>query len=271
MLTLEILEDRSLPNVSFSFHYPLSGNFFDQNKRAILSNVAGIFSEKLTKNVEINIYPIQTTLPENESAQAGLNGTLKFSNQFNWHTTGEIEYDQIDFESVVTHEFMHILGVGTAPQWFNKISQNHFNGWLRVTEDHFHAYSSSVVSPNLEYGEIKSLTENDWRILNELGWNENQETGNGEQETENTSYHLSPTIYPLSLQALIYNNEFTGYWLVINSDFSWRVFQYGVKGWIPFFDTIHHAFSVYNPVSHIAYSKVDINSGFPDFVFQIGV
>jgi hypothetical protein len=274
MLSLETLEDRSLPNISFSFHYPLGGNFFDENKRAILKSVADIFSEKLTKNVEINIYPEVSSLPHQEGGEANANGELKFSNLYDWHIAGPIQRDQVDFQSVALHEFMHILGVGTAPQWFNKISEGYFNGWLRLTEDHFHAISDSITTPNLNYGEIKNLTENDWRILNELGWNENQETGDSGQGQESAvssqqSENTKPN--PISLQPLIYQNEFTGYWLVVNSDFSWRVFQYGARGWIPLFDTLHNAFSVYDPVSHFAYSKTDLNSGFPDYIFQIGV
>ena len=58
-------------------------------------------------------------------------GSISFDTTMNWHfglTTSGLASNELDFYSAATHEMGHILGIGTAPQWFNKVQGSHFVG-----------------------------------------------------------------------------------------------------------------------------------------------
>lgn len=58
-------------------------------------------------------------------------GTLAFDTSENWHlglTTAGLDSNEIDLYSVATHEFGHLLGIGTATQWTAKTSGSFFTG-----------------------------------------------------------------------------------------------------------------------------------------------
>ena len=58
-------------------------------------------------------------------------GSISFDTTTNWHygvTTSGLASNELDFYSAATHEMGHILGIGTAPQWFNRVQGSNFVG-----------------------------------------------------------------------------------------------------------------------------------------------
>ena len=58
-------------------------------------------------------------------------GSLSFDTTVNWHfglTTSGLAGNELDFYSVATHGLGHILGIGTAPQWFGRVQGAYFFG-----------------------------------------------------------------------------------------------------------------------------------------------
>jgi Matrixin len=55
-------------------------------------------------------------------------GSIAFDNATTWNFSTTQNLSGSDFVSVALHEMGHVLGIGTADSWFNKISSLSFNG-----------------------------------------------------------------------------------------------------------------------------------------------
>jgi hypothetical protein len=93
---------------------------------------------------------------------------------------------QIDFLSVAEHELGHLLGIGTADSWYNRITGTTFTGPAStallgtnpsVTADGGHWASGTsymgqeaAMTPSISAGVRKEFTELDFAGLSDLGW-----------------------------------------------------------------------------------------------------
>src|SRR5207248_2779644 len=58
-------------------------------------------------------------------------GSVAFDTTSNWFvssSTSGMGASQVDFYSVASHELGHVLGIGTASQWFSQVSGGVFTG-----------------------------------------------------------------------------------------------------------------------------------------------
>jgi hypothetical protein len=116
-------------------------------------------------------------------------GSLAFDSSERWHfglTTEGLSAKEIDFYSVATHELGHILGIGTAPQWFSLVENGAFTGGhartvyggpvpLDPSRSHWAdgvTIGGKVVSldPTLNYGKRVTWTGLDQAALRDIGW-----------------------------------------------------------------------------------------------------
>jgi hypothetical protein len=116
-------------------------------------------------------------------------GSIAFNTSTNWHlglTTAGLDANEVDFYSVATHELGHLLGIGTAPQWFSHIVGGRFTGPhttslyggpLSVSGEGSHwadgiTYQGQplAMDPILNYGTRVTWTPLDQASLRDLGW-----------------------------------------------------------------------------------------------------
>ncbi len=116
-------------------------------------------------------------------------GSITFDTTMKWHfglTTAGLDRNELDFYSAATHELGHVLGIGTAPQWFNKIQGSRFvgpnavsvyGGPVPVYSDHAHwadgvTINGQAVSldPTLNYGTRVTWTSLDQAAVRDIGW-----------------------------------------------------------------------------------------------------
>jgi hypothetical protein len=116
-------------------------------------------------------------------------GSLAFDTSERWHfglTTEGLGANEIDFYSVATHELGHIMGIGTAPQWFARVQNGKFAGGhaqsvyggpvpLDPSRAHWAdgiTINGQVVSldPTLNYGRRVTWTSLDQAALRDIGW-----------------------------------------------------------------------------------------------------
>jgi len=116
-------------------------------------------------------------------------GSLAFDTTEAWHfglTTAGLDSNETDFYSVATHEMGHLLGIGTAPQWFSQVQNGTFNGansvavyggGIPVASGSAHwsngvKYNGqfAVMDPSLNRGERRTWTSLDQAALQDVGW-----------------------------------------------------------------------------------------------------
>ncbi|VTT97326.1 peptidase m10a and m12b matrixin and adamalysin : Calx-beta domain-containing protein OS=Singulisphaera acidiphila (strain ATCC BAA-1392 / DSM 18658 / VKM B-2454 / MOB10) GN=Sinac_5612 PE=4 SV=1: Peptidase_M10: FG-GAP: VCBS [Gemmataceae bacterium] len=116
-------------------------------------------------------------------------GSLAFDTTESWYfgtTTSGLTATATDFYSVATHELGHLLGIGTAPQWFSKVQGGSFTGGnsvaahgraVPVSSDaaHWavnttHAGQAAAMAPVLQYGVRHTWTSLDQAALLDVGW-----------------------------------------------------------------------------------------------------
>jgi len=117
-------------------------------------------------------------------------GSIAFDTAKNWHfglTTAGLGANELDFYSVATHELGHVLGIGTAPQWFNKVQGSSFVGTNAesiyggavpvYTGDRAHWANGLTISgqraamdPVLNYDTRVTWTSLDQAALRDIGW-----------------------------------------------------------------------------------------------------
>lgn len=124
-------------------------------------------------------------------------GQLTFNTASNWYfdsnpSTKE-SFSGNDFFSVALHELGHLLGLGTADSWNNKVPGNHFTGANAVTAfggnvpltpDNAHwaegtqstvmgVPQEALMDPSLTTGTRKVFTKLDLAALKDVGWQTN--------------------------------------------------------------------------------------------------
>jgi len=116
-------------------------------------------------------------------------GSLAFDSSETWHfglTTTGLDPQEIDFYSVATHEIGHLLGIGTAPQWFSQVQNGTFigansvavyGGPVPVNSDSAHWANNldpngehAVLEPVLQKGERRTWTSLDQAAFLDVGW-----------------------------------------------------------------------------------------------------
>lgn len=124
-------------------------------------------------------------------------GSITFDNDANWYfgmsAAGQGAKQQ-DFFSVAIHELGHVLGVGTAASWDNKISGSFFTGSHSVAEyganvplsggSHFKEGTEVdgdevAMDPSLLVGTRKNFSRLDYAALADIGWELNEIGGGG--------------------------------------------------------------------------------------------
>lgn len=117
-------------------------------------------------------------------------GSITFDSSINWHfgsSTSGLTSSKLDFYSVAAHELGHVLGIGTAPEWENLVSNGTFHGPSAMSVyggavpvspngDHWAngiTVNGQAVSldPSLMYGQRVSFTSLDAAALRDMGWN----------------------------------------------------------------------------------------------------
>ncbi|MDB5311294.1 MAG: repeat protein [Gemmataceae bacterium] len=116
-------------------------------------------------------------------------GVVAFDTTTNWwfgSSAAGIGSAQVDFLTCATHELEHVLGLGTATQWFSQVSNGTFTGphaqsiyggpvpvtWGAGGElaDVTVGGASPVMDLHLTTGTRSSLTSLDWALLQDIGW-----------------------------------------------------------------------------------------------------
>jgi hypothetical protein len=130
-------------------------------------------------------------------------GSIAFDTTENWHfglTTEGLDRHELDFYTVALHELGHLLGVGTAPQWNNRIRGGFFvgtnatsvyGGSVPAPNGHWAENLSvggqvTVMSPVINYGERRTWTSLDQAALRDIGW----------QSGSLTTPPISPPVVP---------------------------------------------------------------------------
>lgn len=118
-------------------------------------------------------------------------GVMSFSSTANWYFGTDptrLAPGQFDFLSVASHEFMHVLGFGTAASWNNLVSGSQFTGakaraaydaggnpplgadrrhWAPGVTD---GGSGAIMTPSLRAGVRDTVTPLDMAALDDIGW-----------------------------------------------------------------------------------------------------
>ena len=116
-------------------------------------------------------------------------GSISFDTTTNWHygvTTSGLASNELDFYSAATHEMGHILGIGTAPQWFNRVQGSNFvgsnaetvyGGAVPLYGDHAHWANGLTIGgqrasldPVLNFGTRVTWSNLDEAALRDIGW-----------------------------------------------------------------------------------------------------
>ena len=116
-------------------------------------------------------------------------GSIAFDPTANWYTgtsAAGLRPNQVDLYSVASHELGHVLGIGTAPQWFSQVgggvftgpnAESVYGGPVPVYGDNAHWADGlgvngqrAALDPILPPGGRVSLSPLDYAALRDLGW-----------------------------------------------------------------------------------------------------
>jgi len=120
-------------------------------------------------------------------------GQIVFDAEATWYLDSDVTtveaFSGFDFYSVAIHELGHVLGIGTSEAWFNDISGNDFVGANAVAayggpvplagtghvdksilSSFMGALQEPSLTPSIASGQRKYLTELDWALLADVGW-----------------------------------------------------------------------------------------------------
>ncbi len=114
-------------------------------------------------------------------------GMIAFSNAANWNfSAGGPNASQFDFQSVATHELMHLFGFGLGNESFGRYTTTGaFTGPNAMavygsavpmeSGDHFAGGTTSVghenpMQPAIRPGVVRRMTELDYAVLRDVGW-----------------------------------------------------------------------------------------------------
>jgi hypothetical protein len=120
-------------------------------------------------------------------------GLIAFNTATNWDfSAGAPAPTQFDFDSIATHEMLHLFGFGLEnPSFTRLVSGGHFNGPNAVAvyggsvpmqpgegSDHFaagtrYAGQESVMTAAIAAGAVKRMTELEYAVLKDVGWGSN--------------------------------------------------------------------------------------------------
>ena len=136
-------------------------------------------------------------------------GQLTFNTATDFHfgeTVEGLDNDESDFLSVAIHELSHLLGFGLAGSFTSHVSGGRFNGPEAVAEfdgsgnvplsssgSHIAGSTTdegreSAMDPGLARGERKLLTQLDWAVLADMGWEYNTSLNRDWGDAPNSSY-----------------------------------------------------------------------------------
>ncbi|MCS6866292.1 MAG: FG-GAP-like repeat-containing protein [Gemmataceae bacterium] len=132
---------------------------------------------------------INTVQTRGWSGFATWGGSISFDTRVQWHfgqTTEGLTSSKLDFYSVAVHELGHVLGIGTANQWYANVSGGAFHGAqarsvyggpVPLTADGAHWANNVTVNgqpvsldPTIGFGQRVGWTALDAAALRDLGW-----------------------------------------------------------------------------------------------------
>ena len=116
-------------------------------------------------------------------------GAIGFNSASNWYydldpSTSEF-FSGFDFYTVAVHEIGHVLGIGSAPSWDNRITNGIFSGpavgsqAVNAGADHWAsgaistfgmAAQEAVMTPSISSGQRKYFTTLDYAGMSDIGW-----------------------------------------------------------------------------------------------------
>jgi hypothetical protein len=116
-------------------------------------------------------------------------GSIAFDSSRNWYfgtDPASLRSDQLDFYSAAWHELGHVLGIGTAPQWWSQVragrfvgaqAQSVYGGPVPLSGERAHWADGvrvmgqrAAMSPYLYYGQRTNWSILDQAALYDLGW-----------------------------------------------------------------------------------------------------
>jgi hypothetical protein len=232
-------------------------------------------------------------------------GSVSFDTLTNWNFGGlnsPPAPGQTDFLSVAMHELGHVLGFGTAPSWFNQVSNGVFTGATATavnngvhpavssTNDHWAqtdmdpTQGQPDMTPIIQIGTRKLFTNLDYAALEDIGW---QVTGftPGSAVVSPSSVTATSAVSTwapndINGEPLGSFDPTTATWYLRSSPTPGNpnvgVFQFGASGWTPLTGDWNGdgtaGIGVYDPSTATWYLRNEASAGSADAgVFQFGL
>jgi hypothetical protein len=223
-------------------------------------------------------------------------GSVSFDATANWFFGGPSSAPpagQYDFLSVAMHELGHVLGIGTAPAWRDRVSGGLFHGpasynaydqagYPPVTTDGGHWAPGTTsdgqvatMTPSILPGQRKLFTRLDWAALQDIGWQ--VEDGTPVAPAPPAAGPFTAPASPAQAPGVF--DPSTGQWYLRSSDTGGKAdagyFSYGAPGWVPLVGNWDGngtaTVGVYDPATATWYLRNENGGGAPDAgAFQFG-